>query len=155
MRDLIRRILKEESDKQTDLANTKSSDYNICDDFSAESYKDLVQLINKAHVSKEDHSKKRGQNSSTVANLLAAVDWNQDYIRTAWAKGLGERAVIIRHALKNGLIPVITLAGTGVSHILGGSVIIENVFAIIKTILMPNTISASAPPTITSVFLLA
>lgn len=54
MRDLIRRILKEETDKQTDLANSQSGDYNICDDFSAESYEDLVQLINKAHVSKED-----------------------------------------------------------------------------------------------------
>ena len=54
MRGLILKILKEESDKQTDLANTQSSDYNICDDFSAESYEDLVQLINKAHVSKED-----------------------------------------------------------------------------------------------------
>ena len=57
MRDLILRILKEETDKQTDLANSQSGDYNICDDFSAESYEDLVNLINKAHVSKEDHSK--------------------------------------------------------------------------------------------------
>lgn len=55
---------------------------------------------------------------------------NQDYIRTAWAKGLKERAVIIRHALKNGLIPVVTLLGAGVSHILGGSVLVETVFAI-------------------------
>jgi peptide/nickel transport system permease protein len=55
---------------------------------------------------------------------------NQDYIRTAQAKGLRERAIIVRHALKNGLIPVITLLGAGVGHILGGSVIIENVFAI-------------------------
>ena len=57
MRDLIRRILKEETDKQTDLANSQSGDYNICDDFSAESYEDLVDLINKAHVSKEDDPK--------------------------------------------------------------------------------------------------
>ena len=57
MKSLIRKILKEESDKQTDLANTQSNDYNICDDFSPESYEDLVNLINKAHVSKEDHSK--------------------------------------------------------------------------------------------------
>jgi peptide/nickel transport system permease protein len=54
----------------------------------------------------------------------------QDYIRTAWSKGLTERGVIIRHALKNGLIPVITLVGISVSHILGGSVVIETVFAV-------------------------
>jgi peptide/nickel transport system permease protein len=54
----------------------------------------------------------------------------QDYIRTAWAKGLRERVVIIRHALKNGLIPVITLVGMGISGILGGSVLVETVFAI-------------------------
>jgi len=54
MRGLIRRILKEESDKQTDLANSQSTENNICDDFSAESYDDLVSLINKSHVSKED-----------------------------------------------------------------------------------------------------
>ena len=55
---------------------------------------------------------------------------HQDYIRTAWAKGLKERSIIIRHALKNGLIPVITLLGAGLSLILGGSVLIETVFAI-------------------------
>jgi peptide/nickel transport system permease protein len=55
---------------------------------------------------------------------------HQDYIRTAWAKGLKERVIIIRHALKNGLIPVVTLFGAGIGQILGGSVLIENVFAI-------------------------
>jgi peptide/nickel transport system permease protein len=54
----------------------------------------------------------------------------QDYIRTAWSKGLTERVVITKHALKNGLIPVITLLGMGVSSILGGSVLVETVFAI-------------------------
>lgn len=54
----------------------------------------------------------------------------QDYIRTAWAKGLKERAVIFNHALKNSLIPVITLVGMGVGGIVGGSVLIETVFAI-------------------------
>lgn len=57
MRVLIRRILKEETDKQTDLANSQSGDYNICDDFSVDTYEDLVDLINKAHVSKEDDPK--------------------------------------------------------------------------------------------------
>jgi peptide/nickel transport system permease protein len=54
----------------------------------------------------------------------------QDYIRTAWSKGLRERSVIIRHALKNGLMPVITLAGMGLGGIIGGSVLIETVFNI-------------------------
>jgi len=54
----------------------------------------------------------------------------QDYIRTAWSKGFKERYVIMRHALKNGLIPVVTLVGMGISSILGGSVLIETVFAI-------------------------
>jgi peptide/nickel transport system permease protein len=54
----------------------------------------------------------------------------QDYIRTAWAKGLGERIIILRHALKNSLIPVITLMGIGVGVIFGGSVLVETVFAI-------------------------
>jgi peptide/nickel transport system permease protein len=54
----------------------------------------------------------------------------QDYIRTAWSKGLRERTVIIRHSLKNSLIPVITLMGMGVGIIFGGSVLIETVFAI-------------------------
>ena len=55
---------------------------------------------------------------------------NQDYIRTAWSKGLGERSIVMKHALKNGLIPVITLAGMGLSIILGSSVLIETVFNI-------------------------
>jgi len=54
----------------------------------------------------------------------------QDYVRTAYAKGLRERMVIVKHVLKNGLIPIITLAGMQVSGILGGSVIIETVFNI-------------------------
>ena len=54
----------------------------------------------------------------------------QDYIRTAWSKGLNERAVILKHALKNSLIPVITLMGIGVGMVFGGSVLVETVFAI-------------------------
>ena len=57
MRNIIRKILKEESDKQTDLANSNTTEYNICDDFSVNTYEDLVDLINKAHVSKEDDPK--------------------------------------------------------------------------------------------------
>jgi peptide/nickel transport system permease protein len=54
----------------------------------------------------------------------------QDYIRTAWSKGLSERVVITKHALKNSLIPVITLMGIGLGLVFGGSVLVETVFAI-------------------------
>ncbi len=54
----------------------------------------------------------------------------QDYIRTAWSKGLRESTVIMKHALKNSLIPVITLMGIGLGLVLGGSVLVETVFAI-------------------------
>ena len=54
----------------------------------------------------------------------------QDYIRTAWSKGLQERTVIMKHALKNGLIPVVTVLGMGVGMVFAGSVIIETIFAI-------------------------
>jgi len=54
----------------------------------------------------------------------------QDYIRTAWAKGLRERVVIIRHALKNALIPVITIIGWQVPVLMGGTVIIEQIFCL-------------------------
>ena len=52
----------------------------------------------------------------------------QDYIRTARAKGLKEKDVILRHALRNALIPVITILGVGMGHLVGGSVFIEQVF---------------------------
>ena len=52
----------------------------------------------------------------------------QDYIRTAWAKGLLERSVILRHAVKNAIIPVVTLVGMQLPILVGGSVIIENIF---------------------------
>ena len=52
----------------------------------------------------------------------------QDYIRTAWAKGLKERAVVIRHAVKNALIPVVSLIGLQLPILVGGAVIMENIF---------------------------
>jgi peptide/nickel transport system permease protein len=64
----------------------------------------------------------------TRSSMLEVM--RQDYIRTAWAKGLSERVVIIQHALKNGLIPIVTLAGMGVPMIVGGAVLIETVFNI-------------------------
>jgi peptide/nickel transport system permease protein len=54
----------------------------------------------------------------------------QDYIRTAWAKGLKERTIVLRHIIKNSLIPVVTMLGMQVGFIFGGSVLIETVFSI-------------------------
>ncbi len=54
----------------------------------------------------------------------------QDYVRTAWAKGLKERVVVIRHAVRNTLIPVITIAGGMLPGLLGGSVIMEQIFTL-------------------------
>ena len=54
----------------------------------------------------------------------------QDYVRTAWAKGLPERLVVFKHVLRNGIIPIVALFGMGVSTILGGSVLVETVFNI-------------------------
>lgn len=54
----------------------------------------------------------------------------EDYVRTARAKGLNERTVVVRHALRNGLIPVITIMGAQVSFLLGGLVIIEQIFSL-------------------------
>jgi peptide/nickel transport system permease protein len=55
---------------------------------------------------------------------------NMDYVRTAWSKGLRERLVVTRHILKNSLVPVITLLGISVGIVFGGSVIVENIYAI-------------------------
>ena len=54
----------------------------------------------------------------------------QDYIRTAWSKGLKERVVMVRHALKNALLPVITIVGIQVPYLIGGAVIIEEIFSL-------------------------
>jgi peptide/nickel transport system permease protein len=54
----------------------------------------------------------------------------QDYVRTAWAKGLRERVIVLKHSLKNALIPVVTVLGLQVAQIAGGSVIIETVFGL-------------------------
>jgi ABC-type dipeptide/oligopeptide/nickel transport system permease component len=61
---------------------------------------------------------------STMLEVLS-----QDYIRTARAKGLSERMVVYRHGLKNALIPVITLIGTNMAALVGGSVVTETIFA--------------------------
>lgn len=62
----------------------------------------------------------------TRASMLETL--GRDYLRTARAKGLRERAVVGRHALKNALLPVVTVVGTSAGHLLGGGVIIETIF---------------------------
>ena len=52
----------------------------------------------------------------------------QDYIRTAWAKGLRERAVVFSHAMKNAMIPVVTIVGLQLPVLIGGTVIVEQIF---------------------------
>ena len=54
----------------------------------------------------------------------------QDYIRTAWEKGLTERAVVMKHALKNALIPVVSMVGMSIPIMIAGSVIIEQIFTL-------------------------
>jgi peptide/nickel transport system permease protein len=51
-----------------------------------------------------------------------------DYVRTAWSKGLRERAVVWRHALKNAIIPIVTVIGLQIGGLLGGAVIIESLY---------------------------
>jgi len=75
-----------------------------------------------------------------ATNLLASVArytrssmidaMNQDYLRTARAKGLSERTVTVTHALRNSLLPVITLLGVQIPYLLGGTVAVETIFAL-------------------------
>ncbi|MDO8532754.1 MAG: ABC transporter permease [Dehalococcoidia bacterium] len=64
----------------------------------------------------------------TRSSMLEVL--RQDYIRTAWAKGLRERVVVYRHALKNSLLPVITIIGIQFALLLGGTVIMETIFSV-------------------------
>ena len=54
----------------------------------------------------------------------------QDYVRTAWSKGLAERVIILKHGLRNAVIPVITYLGTQLPQVIGGTVIIETIFGL-------------------------
>jgi peptide/nickel transport system permease protein len=65
------------------------------------------------------------QTRSSVLEVLG-----EDYVRTAWAKGLGERKVVTRHVIKNSLLPIVTLQGTMLRMVVGGSVVVETVFVI-------------------------
>ncbi len=69
-----------------------------------------------------------GSTRQTRSAMLDII--HQDYVRTAWAKGLRERVVVTRHVIKNGILPVVTLSGMAIPMVLGGSVLVENVFNI-------------------------
>ena len=62
---------------------------------------------------------------STMLEVL-----RQDYVRTAWAKGLGERVIVLRHCLRNALIPVVTVIGTQLAVLVGGTVVLEYIFTL-------------------------
>jgi peptide/nickel transport system permease protein len=79
----------------------------------------------------------------------------QDYIRTAWAKGLNARTVIVRHALRNALIPVVTLVGLQAPLLIGGAVIVEQIFVIPGMgLLLLDAVNQRDYPIITGVFLI-
>src|SRR5690606_25194074 len=76
----------------------------------------------------------------------------QDYIRTAWAKGLGEWLVVFRHALRNALIPVVTLIGLQAPLLIGGAIIMEQIF-VIPGLLLLDAVNQRDYPIVTGVFL--
>ena len=79
----------------------------------------------------------------------------QDYIRTAWAKGLTERVVVMRHALKNAFIPVITIIGWQIPLLVGGAVIIENIFQLPGIgQLMVSSVQQRDYPTISAIMII-
>jgi peptide/nickel transport system permease protein len=79
----------------------------------------------------------------------------QDYIRTAWAKGLTERTVVMRHALKNAFIPVITIIGWQIPLLVGGAVIIENIFQLPGMgQLMVSSVQQRDYPTISAIMII-
>ena len=70
-----------------------------------------------------------GTNMRMVRTMVLEI-LRQDYIRTAWSKGLSERTIIVRHVLKNALVPVVTLIGLMVPGLVSGAVILENIFTL-------------------------
>lgn len=64
----------------------------------------------------------------TRSSMLEVL--RQDYVRTAWAKGLPERTIVVRHVLRNALIPVVTIIGARLPFLIGGTIIIESIYSI-------------------------
>ena len=91
----------------------------------------------------------------TRSTMLEVI--RQDYIRTAKAKGASPRRVVLGHALRNALLPVVTVVGIGFGNLLGGSLIIENVFGIsgLGTLMVNSVKSKDSPMLIASVMFAA
>ena len=73
------------------------------------------------------------RNAAVTARMMRSTvleTMREDYIRTAWAKGLHERMVVTKHALKNAFLPVLTIIGTEIAFLLGGLVVTETVFTL-------------------------
>jgi len=78
----------------------------------------------------------------------------QDFVRTAWAKGLDERTIIMRHVMKNALLPVITIIGMQVPLVLGGAVVVEQIFVVSGMgQLLLDAVSKRDYPLISGIFL--
>lgn len=89
----------------------------------------------------------------TRTSMLEVI--RQDYIRTARSKGISEAKVYFKHMIKNGLIPVITVLGARLAHILGGSMIIENIFSIPGMgVLARTSVEGKDIPTLQAIVLL-
>ncbi|UCC17397.1 MAG: ABC transporter permease [Dehalococcoidales bacterium] len=84
----------------------------------------LIQFIIPAFIMGASFS---GAMTRFVRTVMLEV-LRQDYIRTAWSKGLSERSVVFRHALRNTLIPLVTIVGMGLPNLIAGSVITEQIF---------------------------
>jgi peptide/nickel transport system permease protein len=91
----------------------------------------------------------------TRSTMLETI--RQDYIRTARAKGAPESAVVLKHALRNALLPVITVVGINFGYLLGGTVLIESVFGIpgVGTLTITSIRMKDIPQTAASVLFLA
>ena len=63
-----------------------------------------------------------------LTRIMVLEVLRQDYVRTAWAKGLRERVVVLRHVLRNSLLPVVTMVGLMLPVMVGGAVIVESLF---------------------------
>ena len=94
-----------------------------------------------------------GFTRQTRSSMLEVI--RQDYIRTARSKGLSKRRVNFKHMMKNGLIPILTILGGRISRMIGGSMIIENLFAIPGMgVLTRNSIMAKDLPTIQAIVMI-
>lgn len=89
---------------------------------------------------------------STMLEVL-----REEYIRTAWAKGLPQRVVVYRHALQNALLPVITIAGMQLAFLMGGAVIMESIFTLpgVGRLLVDSVVHRDYPVVQTIVVMLA